>query len=48
MLLGPSKVREGLKIDIQPSYVFDVLWHDGDDSTGKPFMDRCRVLEQIS
>jgi bifunctional non-homologous end joining protein LigD len=28
-------------------YVFDVLWHDGVDITGKPIMDRRRVLEQI-
>jgi hypothetical protein len=43
MLLGSSKVLAGLKIDIQPSYVFDVLWHDGDDSTGKPFAGSARV-----
>jgi bifunctional non-homologous end joining protein LigD len=28
-------------------YVFDVLWHDGDDITGNPIMDRRQVLERI-
>ncbi|HEX3444242.1 MAG TPA: hypothetical protein VHS80_05960 [Chthoniobacterales bacterium] len=28
-------------------YVFDVLWSDGDDITGKPIMDRRQVLERI-
>jgi bifunctional non-homologous end joining protein LigD len=28
-------------------YVFDVLWYDGEDLTGRPIMDRRRVLEQI-
>ena len=28
-------------------YVFDVLWYDGEDLTGKPIMDRRRILEQI-
>jgi bifunctional non-homologous end joining protein LigD len=28
-------------------YVFDVLWCDGEDITGKPIVERRRVLEQI-
>src|ERR1700747_3365292 len=28
-------------------YVFDVLWHNGKDLTGKPFLERRAVLEQI-
>jgi bifunctional non-homologous end joining protein LigD len=28
-------------------YVFDVLWSDDEDLTGRPIMDRRRVLEQI-
>ena len=28
-------------------YVFDVLWCDGEDITGKPVVERRRVLERI-
>jgi bifunctional non-homologous end joining protein LigD len=28
-------------------YVFDVLWHDGDDLTGKLIMERRQILERI-
>ena len=28
-------------------YIFDVLWNGGDDITGKPIMERRRVLERI-
>jgi bifunctional non-homologous end joining protein LigD len=28
-------------------YIFDVLWSDGEDLTGKPVMDRRRVLESV-
>jgi hypothetical protein len=28
-------------------YVFDVVWHNGEDPTGKPFLERRAVFEQI-
>jgi bifunctional non-homologous end joining protein LigD len=28
-------------------YVFDVLWHNGDDLTGRPILERRSVLERI-
>src|ERR1700756_2714850 len=28
-------------------YVFDVLWYDGEDLTGRAIMDRRRVLERV-
>jgi bifunctional non-homologous end joining protein LigD len=28
-------------------YVFDVFWHNGDDLTGKPLLERKAVLERI-
>src|ERR1700756_539246 len=28
-------------------YVFDVLWHDGDDLTGKLIMERRQILERV-